>query len=121
MADAVREAIAESGPKMGDKVGALRGKLTSVKDHVATVHNFGKQVPMSEKAVDSFYDLAVNATNRLQKSIGLPSGPITAAPTPPPTPPPPPPAPAGPAAPPAPALAAPAPALAAQPPPAVFE
>merc|ERR1719263_781516 len=116
MADAVREAIAESGPKMGDKVGALRGKLTSVKDHVATVHNFGKQVPMSEKAVDSFYDLAVEATNRLQKSIGLPEGPITAAPTPPPTPPPAPPPPPAPAAP-SPA-AAPAPAL---PPLPVFE
>jgi len=81
MAAAVGDTVAQWKPHVANSVGTLRGSLDSLEKRVATLHNFGKQVPIGEKAVDSFYDLAVNATNRLQKSIGLPPGPITVPPT----------------------------------------
>merc|ERR1719271_270894 len=83
-------------------IGELRGSLKHLEDHVAKLYHFGKQTPKGDKAVDGFYKLAVKATNRLQKSIGLPEGPITTTTLPPPPPPPPPPpAPAAPASAPA--------------------
>merc|ERR1719272_761508 len=53
----------------------LRGSLGTLQAKVNTLSEFGKQVPPAEKAVNDFYDMAVAATNRLQKSIGLPPGP----------------------------------------------
>merc|ERR1719329_1551523 len=76
MADIITETVAKWKPAVKDSVGTLRGSLTGLEDHVATLHHFSKQVPKAEKAVNRFHNLAVEATNRLQKSIGLPEGPI---------------------------------------------
>mmetsp|Transcript_32738 Transcript_32738/g.52238 ORF Transcript_32738/g.52238 Transcript_32738/m.52238 type:complete len:115 (+) Transcript_32738:89-433(+) len=73
--EAVEQTFDEWKPHTDNTITMLRGKLDTLESHVATLYDFGSYLPKSQKAVNEFYDTAVNATNRLQASIGLPPGP----------------------------------------------
>merc|ERR1719183_1047687 len=71
----VEKVIDDSQAKWASTVKTLRGRLSSLDDHLSVVADYGKMVPHAEDAVENFYDRAVKGTNKLQASVGLPAGP----------------------------------------------